>query len=224
MAAVDCRLNQRARCHAASVLVALALLAPLFASTPASAQYAPGTEFTQQDMAVRVELVAAQENLLNIYRCRFDVDTQIVPGGCANRQPAQPPNRFIAVTSGTWHSCGLRVDNTITCWGSNNERQLEAPSGEFTAITAGSYNSCGIRPDNTLSCWGLRRAPTRQYSAVSAGDHTCAIRTQGHPHLLGREERPRPVERPHRKFHCRLSRRQPFVRHQSRRFSFVLGQ
>lgn len=36
----------------------------------------------------RDTLIAAQESLLNDYRCLFDVDTQLVPGGCAG--PTQP--------------------------------------------------------------------------------------------------------------------------------------
>ena len=42
-------------------------------------------EPTQQDVSARDDLVAAQESLLNTYRCQFNVDTQIVPGGCASR-------------------------------------------------------------------------------------------------------------------------------------------
>ena len=39
-------------------------------------------------IADRDTLIAAQESLLNDYRCQFDIDTQLVPGGCA--APAQP--------------------------------------------------------------------------------------------------------------------------------------
>ena len=37
---------------------------------------------TQQDIDVRDGLIQNQEALLNVYRCRFNVDTQLVPGGC----------------------------------------------------------------------------------------------------------------------------------------------
>ncbi|MYB10410.1 MAG: CAP domain-containing protein [Acidimicrobiia bacterium] len=37
---------------------------------------------THQDIAVRDNLIADQESLLNTYRCQFDIDTQIVPGRC----------------------------------------------------------------------------------------------------------------------------------------------
>lgn len=42
---------------------------------------------TQQDIEVRDGLIQSQEALLNVYRCRFDVDTEIVPGGCSKEEP-----------------------------------------------------------------------------------------------------------------------------------------
>ena len=43
---------------------------------------------TPQDIEVRDGLIQNQEALLNVYRCRFGVDTQIVPGGCVDGAPA----------------------------------------------------------------------------------------------------------------------------------------
>ncbi len=43
---------------------------------------------TRLDIEVRDGLIQSQEALLNTYRCRFDVDTQIVPGGCIDGMPA----------------------------------------------------------------------------------------------------------------------------------------
>ena len=41
-------------------------------------------ELTHADIAARDALIAQQENLLNEYRCLFNIDTHIVPGGCTN--------------------------------------------------------------------------------------------------------------------------------------------
>ncbi len=54
-----------------------------------SAQDAPSGEFTREDIEVRDNLIAAQETLLNVYRCRFGVDIGTVPGGCADGLPNQ---------------------------------------------------------------------------------------------------------------------------------------
>ena len=79
------------------------------------------------------------------------------------------------------HSCGLRSDGTIACWGWNNDwfleeylGQAEAPGGVFSAVSAGELHSCGLRSDGTIACWGYNHdgraeAPGGVFSAVSAG-------------------------------------------------------
>ncbi|MDE0238031.1 MAG: carboxypeptidase-like regulatory domain-containing protein [bacterium] len=42
---------------------------------------------TVDDVALRDRLIASQEALLNTYRCRFDIDTETVPGGCTGGAP-----------------------------------------------------------------------------------------------------------------------------------------
>ena len=44
---------------------------------------------TVDDVALRDRLIASQEALLNTYRCRFDIDTETVPGGCTDGAPSQ---------------------------------------------------------------------------------------------------------------------------------------
>ena len=62
--------------------------------------------------------------------------------------------QFSTITAGWDHTCGLRTDGTITCWGNNNYGQADAPGGQFNTVTAGGYHSCGIRTDGTHTCWG----------------------------------------------------------------------
>ncbi len=45
---------------------------------------------SMQDIQTRDSLIVAQENLLNIYRCRFQIDIRIVLGGCRNNRPINP--------------------------------------------------------------------------------------------------------------------------------------
>lgn len=74
----------------AAVAVAC-LLATSFGDVTARAQEASSSGVAPEDIAVRDELIAAQESLLNVYRCKFTVDTRAVSGGCKDRRPVQWP-------------------------------------------------------------------------------------------------------------------------------------
>lgn len=74
-----------------------------------------------------------------------------------------------ALTSGAAHSCALRVDQTVACWGENSVGQLgngttansamplpvSGLSG-VTALAAGasSAHTCALLLDQTVRCWG----------------------------------------------------------------------
>ena len=153
---------------------------------------------TQQDIAIRDELVAAQESLLNVYRCRFNIDTQVVPDRCISPPTSPEQNQisaspFTTIASGSLHSCGIRDDDTVACWGFNNHGQADAPGDRFRAISVGLWHSCGIKIDGTAHCWGsnlivnLHDAlsyyagqadpPEGQFTAISAGVfHSCGLR------------------------------------------------
>ena len=91
--------------------------------------------------------------------------------------------RFTAVDAGWWHSCGLRVDGSIDCWGSNPFNQADAPAGQFSGLAAGAHHSCGLRVDGSIDCWGSNalgqaNAPPGRFAALAAGwGHTCGLRT-----------------------------------------------
>ena len=53
------------------------------------------------------------------------------------------------------HSCALRTDGTLACWGLNVDGQATPPAGTYTAVSAGAVHSCALRTDGTLACWGL---------------------------------------------------------------------
>lgn len=106
-----------------------------------------------------------------------------VSGPGANSDEANGP--VLTVSAGIWHTCAIRTDGRLGCWGDNELGQLDAPTGTFIALDAGVYHSCAIRTDGRLACWGwnehgVTEAPAGTYVAVSAGgDHNCAIRTNG---------------------------------------------
>ena len=115
-------------------------------------------------------------------------DTEWVRTGQAD----PPAGQFSAVAGGWQHSCGLRSDGTIACWGRNEDGQADPPAGRFravaaggTGITDGGGHSCGLRTDGTIACWGYggngqTDAPSGVFTAVSAGgDFSCGVRAVG---------------------------------------------
>ena len=61
---------------------------------------------------------------------------------------------FKNVTAGSSHSCGIRDDDAITCWGDSWAGETVAPNGAFRTVAIGDWQSCGIRVDDTITCWG----------------------------------------------------------------------
>ncbi len=70
---------------AAFVVVALA---PTSVNAVASAHNLHAHDPLQRQITERDNLIFNQESLLNTYRCLFNVDTQVVPGGCVDGKPA----------------------------------------------------------------------------------------------------------------------------------------
>ena len=70
-------------------MVAACLLVLVLAVGGANAQNSSDTGFTLEDIKKRDNLIAAQETLLNVYRCQFGIDILAVKGGCTNGLPSQ---------------------------------------------------------------------------------------------------------------------------------------
>ena len=93
-----------------------------------------------------------------------------------------PPATFKTVSASSFHSCAIRSDDTITCWGSDGFGATDAPSGTFKVVTAAREYSCAIRSDDTITCWGniggMPDASSGTFKAVTSGSlHSCAIRS-----------------------------------------------
>jgi Regulator of chromosome condensation (RCC1) repeat len=95
-----------------------------------------------------------------------------------------PPGAFKAVTPGWSHTCAIRLDDTVACWGEDSwTGKTHPPGGAFAEIAAGQEHTCGLRFSGAVECWGFDRegqiqAPSGTFTDVSAGtNHSCAVRT-----------------------------------------------
>jgi hypothetical protein len=121
---------------------------------------------------------------------------------CGQAQPP-PDEKFVQLAAGMVHTCGLRADGSVKCWGAGVTSGTEAsalkygqaqpPDEEFSWISAGYVHNCGIRKsDGTAVCWGAGTAegtanydqqqsvpPDASFAVLSAGlFQTCGLTTQ----------------------------------------------
>ncbi|MFN0245494.1 MAG: hypothetical protein ACKV2T_01215 [Kofleriaceae bacterium] len=76
-----------------------------------------------------------------------------------------PAETFSRVATGEMHSCALRSDGAVRCWGDNSSGQIGIVASSngvimpidgmpWTFVAAGSRASCAIRASGDLYCWG----------------------------------------------------------------------
>lgn len=74
------------------------------------------------------------------------------------------------VSVGTYHSCGIRSDDSLWCWGLDSSGQIGdgvyeenrvvamynvSPGQKWKSVGAGPAHTCGIQSDWKAYCWGL---------------------------------------------------------------------
>lgn len=91
----------------------------------------------------------------------------------AQGQPEEPPKSRSVIIRNGWmqakesHTCHVRLDNSLWCWGENESGQLGvgdfAPQNRPIAVddtfdwgfvSTGKRHTCGIKTDGSLWCWG----------------------------------------------------------------------
>jgi alpha-tubulin suppressor-like RCC1 family protein len=130
-----------------------------------------------------------------------------------NPAPVYGDFRFLSVASGANHTCGLTLDRTALCWGSNTFGQLGdggttprlAPTlvlggVTFQSIDVGDPWSCGLSTAGKVYCWGglegfgatttphlYAGAPT--FTSLSVGSlHACALTGDGLAYCWGNNQ------------------------------------
>ena len=78
------------------------------------------------------------------------------------------------LSAGRLHTCGLKTDGTLACWGYEPYGLLNPPPGTFTQVSAGDFHNCGLKTNGTVACWGWTgydqaTPPTGTFTQVSAG-------------------------------------------------------
>src|SRR5947208_1586684 len=74
-------------------------------------------------------------------------------GACASATTcALPTTGYVHLTAGFRHTCGLRGNGTIACWGDDSRGQSEAPAGSFTKLDAGDFHTCALAANGALTC------------------------------------------------------------------------
>lgn len=175
---------------------------------PASRQYTMRIDPVSNPTTLRVSAGLA-------HTCRVNVDKTLQCWGSdfkgqlgiANPDPIANPRRLVPtdVQGTTWvevsagheyHSCGIKEDYSLWCWGYNLFGQLgigEMAQYNFPKpvqagthwlhVSAGGDHTCGIRTDGSLWCWGQSygsspvRVGSETWQQVDSGaTHTCAIK------------------------------------------------
>ena len=87
---------------------------------------------------------------------RMSPQTTATDNGSGQATP--PAGAFSQVSTRYGHSCGVKTDGTIACWGEPdflNFGQATPPAGAFSQVSAGNRHTCGVKTDGTVACWGL---------------------------------------------------------------------
>ncbi|MGE5181851.1 MAG: RCC1 domain-containing protein [Acidobacteriota bacterium] len=106
-----------------------------------------------------------------------------------------------AVATGALHTCGLRSDGSLWCWGDNSAAQagaglvleVDAPTrigqDQWRALAAGDEFTCAIQTDDSLWCWGEDND-----GQTGTGDHGIYLRNARQD--SGSYETPEPTQVP----------------------------
>jgi alpha-tubulin suppressor-like RCC1 family protein len=145
----------------------------------------------------------------------------VEPGQLRAPTPVGDAADWRAVACSQHHSCGVRGDGSLWCWGQNVFHELAAPELEATfasprrvgteldwqSVAVGWFHSCALKQDGRMFCWGraiegqlgvrsvdplpapnLITSPAR-FTRIALGHfHSCGVDDAGTLHCWGMNE------------------------------------
>jgi len=107
----------------------------------------------------------------------------------------------ISVAAGGFHTCALKNDGNVHCWGhADNGQSDDYYGGDAIAVSTGKVHSCVLKSNGNVHCWGDNNWGGTDYGqaddyyggdaiSVSAGKyHTCALKSNGNVHCWGKND------------------------------------
>lgn len=77
--------------------------------------------------------------------------------------------RLRAIDAGAYHTCGIRLDYTVTCWGDASANQLQVPADLYaTSLSAGGFHSCAIDTPDARVQASLETILTKEQALADA--------------------------------------------------------
>lgn len=137
-------------------------------------EVSPGTAFSDVSAGQGHTCAIAIDGTLSCWGRNTGGELGLGPGMPVQlRMPTQVRgDRFRSVVAGQSHTCAIRVDGDVFCWGQDHDADghagplglagsgtHDAPAlvddgGDWDVLSTDTFHTCGIRTDGTLWCWG----------------------------------------------------------------------
>ena len=105
--------------------------------------------------------------------------------GGRTRRGGDSEVKFVSVSAGNRHTCGITAAGSIICWGDNSYGQATSRAGNFAAVTVGFLHTCALNTSGGVSCWGdpdvgMTQAPAGEFKSIgNGGRYNCGVKTDG---------------------------------------------
>ena len=65
-----------------------------------------------------------------------------------------PAGLFRQISAVVLHTCGVKNDGSVTCWGRSSSGECTPAAGTYRHVGAGADFTCGVKTDGSVACWG----------------------------------------------------------------------